>query len=109
MHVYEPHKVGLPPLRAVRARAVAPARVRLRAGAHEAAAQHYDTVVRASRGSILNPLLLGVVYFILVDILRRGSQPAGFFAHLLAGIFAYYLVADAVRPAAQVGHLAAAG
>jgi teichoic acid transport system permease protein len=50
---------------------------------------------------ILNPLLLGAVYFVLVDIIRGGERPPGFFAHLLAGIFAYYLVSDAVRLGAK--------
>jgi teichoic acid transport system permease protein len=34
---------------------------------------------------------------VLVDILRGGSNRPGFFAHLVAGIFAYHLVSDAVR------------
>jgi len=100
VHVYEPHRVGLPPLHAYvhelwrrREFAVELARTKL-------AAQHYGTVFGMT-WLILNPLLLGVVYFILVDIVRRGSHPPGFFAHLLAGIFAYYLMADAVRPAAK--------
>ena len=41
--------------------------------------------------------MLACVYFILVDILRGGSNREGFFAHLVAGIFAYHLVSDAVR------------
>jgi teichoic acid transport system permease protein len=100
VHVYEPHKVGLPPLSAYlhelwrrRQFAFELARTKL-------AAQHYGTAFGMT-WLILNPLLLGVVYFILVDILRRGSHPPGFFAHLLAGIFAYYLMADAVRPSAK--------
>jgi ABC-type polysaccharide/polyol phosphate export permease len=46
---------------------------------------------------VLNPLLLACVYFVLVDILRGGTSQPGFFAHLVAGIFAYHLVSDAVR------------
>jgi teichoic acid transport system permease protein len=34
---------------------------------------------------------------VLVDILRRGHRPPGFFAHLVGALFAYYFVADAVR------------
>jgi teichoic acid transport system permease protein len=99
-HVYEPHKVGLPPLRTYirevwrrREFALELARTKLRA-------QHFGTVFGMT-WLVLNPLMLGVVYFILVDILRSGAHPPGFFAHLLAGIFAYYLVSDAVRPAAR--------
>lgn len=100
VHVYEPHKVGIPPLRAYvhelwrrREFAIELARTRL-------AAQHYGTAFGMT-WLILNPLLLGVVYFLLVDILRSGHHPKGFFAHLLGGIFAYYLFSDSVRPAVK--------
>ena len=95
-HVYEPHIVGLPPLGAYlreawrrRAFAFELSRTKLRA-------QHYNTVF-GQLWLVLNPLLLSFVYFILVDILRGGSNRPGFFAHLVAGIFAYHLVSDAVR------------
>ena len=95
-HVYEPHVVGLPPVlqyvREVWRRrefAIELSRTKLRA-------QHYNTVF-GQLWLVLNPLLLAGVYFILVDILRGGRQQPGFFAHLVAGIFAYYLVADSVR------------
>jgi ABC-type polysaccharide/polyol phosphate export permease len=95
-HVYEPHLVGLPPLlpyvqEAWRRRSFALelSRTKLRA-------QHFNTVF-GQLWLVLNPLLLAGVYFILVDILRGGENRPGFFAHLVAGIFAYYLVSDAVR------------
>jgi teichoic acid transport system permease protein len=95
-HVYEPHLVGLPPLgqyvrEAWRRRmfALELARTKLRA-------QHFNTVF-GQLWLVLNPLLLTGVYFILVDILRGGSNKPGFFAHLTAGIFAYYFVSGAVR------------
>ncbi|HKG92118.1 MAG TPA: ABC transporter permease [Gemmatimonadaceae bacterium] len=95
-HVYEPHLVGLPPLWPYireawrrRAFAVELSRTKLRA-------QHFNTVF-GQLWLVLNPLMLAGVYFILVDILRGGSNRPGFFAHLVAGIFAYHLVSDAVR------------
>jgi teichoic acid transport system permease protein len=95
-HVYEPHLVGLPPLvpyvrEAWRRRsfAVELSRTKLRA-------QHFNTAF-GQLWLVLNPLLLTGVYFILVDILRGGSRGEGFFAHLMAGIFAYYFVSGAVR------------
>lgn len=95
-HVYEPHTVGLPPvgqyLREV---------WRRREFAHELA----RTKLRAQQSQtlfgviwlVLNPLLLAGVYYILIDIIRSGRRPADFFAHLTAGIFAYYLVSGAMR------------
>ena len=94
-HVYEPHLVGLPPvgqyLREVWRRrefAVELSRTRLRA-------QHHNTVF-GQLWLVLNPLLLAGVYFILIDIIRRGDHPPGFFGHLVAGIFAYYFVRGAI-------------
>ena len=83
--------------RPVRARAVAAARVRARAVAHEPAVRSTSTRCSGRRWLVLNPLLLALVYFVLVDILRHGHRPPGFFAHLVAGIFAYYFVSGAVR------------
>jgi ABC-type polysaccharide/polyol phosphate export permease len=96
MHVYEPHLVGLPPLRpyvreAWRRREFADelSRTKLRS-------QHFDTVF-GQLWLVLNPLMLAGVYFVLVDIVRQGARPEGYFAHLIAGIFAYYFVTGAVR------------
>ena len=62
--------------------------------------QHFNTAF-GQLWLVLNPLLLAGVYFVLVDILRGGASQPGFFAHLLAGIFAYHLVSDAVRQAVK--------
>src|SRR3954454_7820968 len=95
-HVYEPHLVGLPPVgqyfREVWRRrefAVELARTNLRA-------QHFNTVF-GQLWLVLNPLLLAGVYFVLVDIVRRGNHPPGFLAHLVAGVFAYHFVSDSIR------------
>jgi teichoic acid transport system permease protein len=95
-HVYEPHSVGLPPLgpyvrEAWRRRSFANelSRTKLRA-------QHFNTVF-GQLWLVLNPLMLAGVYFILVDILRGGANRPGYFAHLVVGIFAYYLISDSVR------------
>jgi teichoic acid transport system permease protein len=95
-HVYEPHIVGLPPLgqylrEAWRRRgfAVELSRTKLRA-------QNFNTLF-GQLWLVLNPLLLASVYFVLVDILRAGGRDEDFFAHLMAGIFAYYFVSGSVR------------
>ena len=95
-HVYEPHRVGLPPLRSYlrelwrrREFAFELARTNLRA-------QHFNTAF-GQLWLVLNPLLLAGVYFILVDILRSGGQGENFFAHLVGGIFAYYFVQQSMQ------------
>jgi teichoic acid transport system permease protein len=99
-HVHVPHRVGLPPVRPYlrelwrrREFAFELSRTKLRA-------QHFNTAF-GQLWLVLNPLLLAGVYFVLVDILRRGSRPPEFFAHLMAGIFAYYYVSGAVREGAK--------
>jgi teichoic acid transport system permease protein len=100
IHVYEPHKVGLPPIRPyVRALwrrrqfAFELARTNLRA-------QHYNTVF-GQLWLVLNPLLLTCVYFLLIDILRGGSRGTDFFAHLMAGMFAFHFLSQSLTASAR--------
>jgi teichoic acid transport system permease protein len=95
-HVYEPHAAGLPPLRPYvrelwrrREFAFELSRTRLRA-------QHFNTAF-GQLWLVINPLLLAGVYFVLVDIIRPSSRGLDFFAHLMAGLFAYYFVSNALR------------
>jgi len=95
-HVYVPHKVGLPPIGSYvrelwkrREFAMEMARTNLRA-------QHFNTVF-GQLWLIINPILLAGVYFVLVDILRSGSRGEEFFAHLMAGLFAYYFVQQSLQ------------
>jgi len=99
-HVYEPHRVGLPPLRPYlrtlwrrREFATELSRTNLRA-------QHFNTVF-GQFWLVINPLLLALIYFVLVDILHRGSRGADFFAHLMAGLFAFTMVNQAVTQGAK--------
>src|SRR4051812_4585174 len=95
-HVYEPHKIGLPPMvpyvREVWRRRefmVELSRTNLRA-------QHFDTVF-GQLWLILNPLLLGFVYFLLVDILHHHRHADEFFAHLMSGLFLYYFIQQSLN------------
>ncbi len=99
-HVYEPHRVGLPPLRSYvkevwrrREFAVEMSRTDLRA-------RHFTTVF-GQLWLVLNPMLLALVYFLLVDILNHGSRGPHFFAHLMAGLFAYHFLSGAIREGAK--------
>jgi teichoic acid transport system permease protein len=95
-HVYEPHRVGLPPLRPYvrelwrrREFAVELSRTDLRA-------QHFDTAF-GQLWLVLNPILLGFVYFLLVDILHHHRHANQFFAHLLSGLFLYYFLQQSLN------------
>lgn len=98
--VFEPHKVGLPPLGPYlrelwrrREFAVEMARNQLRA-------RQYGTLF-GQIWMILDPLLLAGVYFVLIDIIRRGHRPEDYITHLMAGIFAYHFVSHSVRGAVK--------
>jgi teichoic acid transport system permease protein len=99
-HVYEPHRIGLPPIRGYvrqlwrrRQFAFELARTNLRA-------QHFNTVL-GQLWLVLNPLLLGFVYFLLVGIVREGDRGSVFLAHLLLGLFAFRLVSMSVKQGAR--------
>lgn len=100
IHVYEPHRVGLPPIGPYvqqlwrrRGFAFELARTNLRS-------QHFNTAL-GQLWLVLNPLLLGLVYFALVQIIGRGTPGADFFAHLLLGLFAFRLVSMSVNRGAR--------
>ena len=95
-HVYEPHRVVLPPLAPYvrelwrrREFAYELSRTSLRT-------QHFNTVF-GQLWLVLNPVLLACVYFLLVDIIRARTGGIAFFAHLMACLFAYHFVTDAIR------------
>jgi teichoic acid transport system permease protein len=99
-HVYEPHSIGLPPIRPY-IRAL----LRRREFAFELARtnlrkQHFNTVF-GQLWLVINPLLLAFTYFILVEIVRGGSRGPEFLAHLMAGLFAFYFVSRSVTQGAR--------
>ena len=98
-HVYEPHRRGLPNMRVYvrelwrrRQFAYELSRTSLRSA-------HFDTAF-GQLWLVLNPLLLGCVYYLLVIIISQASQNSTFFAHLLAGLFAFYYIAGAMSAGA---------
>jgi ABC-type polysaccharide/polyol phosphate export permease len=98
-HVYEPHSIGLPPVRPY-VRAL----LRRREFAFELARtnlrkQHFNTAL-GQLWLLVNPLLLAFAYFILVEIIRQGSRGPEFLAHLMAGLFAFYFVSRSIRQGA---------
>jgi ABC-type polysaccharide/polyol phosphate export permease len=99
-HVYEPHRVGLPPILPYvrelwRRREFASELSRA-----ELRTQHFNTMF-GQLWLVLNPLLLAGVYDVLVDILRANTGGIEFFAHLMAALFIYYFVTDAIRQAVK--------
>jgi teichoic acid transport system permease protein len=99
-HVYEPLRIGIPPLRpyiralwARRHFAVELARTELRA-------EHFSTAL-GQLWLIVNPLLLSFVYFMLMDIVRSHARGPAFLAHIMAGLFAFRLVSTSLGDGAR--------
>ena len=99
-HVYEPHRVGLPPLGSYVRELWRRREFAFELSRTELRAQHYNTAL-GQLWLVLSPLLLACVYFVLVDILRARTGGIEFFAHLMACLFAYYYVTDAIRQAVR--------
>lgn len=99
VHVYEPHRAGLPPL-------VPYARELVRR--HEFASELSKATLRAANSLtlfgqvwlILNPLLLAAVYFFLVQVLSGANRDMFFFSHLTAGLFTFYFVSGSISSGA---------
>jgi len=102
VHVYEPHKVGLPALRPY---------FKALWQRREFAAEMSRTNIRAANTNtffgqvwlVLNPLLLAAVYYLLVDIIAGGGSKidAGErFAHMCGGLFAFYYFSVAMTAGA---------
>ncbi len=95
VHVYERHRVGLPRLRPYVRQLWRRRRFAWELSRTNLRAQHFDTAF-GQLWLVITPLLLGFVYFLLVDIIRGGAHPRGFLANLLAGLFAFYFVSTSI-------------
>ncbi len=93
-HVYQPHRAGIPPL-AVYARELFKRRHFAAELSRSAMRAAHTTTFFGQLWLVLNPLLLALVYYVLVDVLAAHgrAQGASYFAHLCAGLFAFYFVA----------------
>ena len=105
VHVYEPHRAGLPRLRPY---------LRTLWQRRQFAAEMSRSNIRAANTNtvfgqiwlVLNPLLLACVYYVLVSIIGRGGNsvdidPAERFVHLCAGLFAFYFFSGALQTGAS--------
>jgi ABC-type polysaccharide/polyol phosphate export permease len=99
-HVYEPHKVGLPPLgpyfRALWKRRqfiFELARTNLRA-------DHFNTTF-GQLWLVLNPIFMGLIYFMLVTIIHNGGKGSAFLAHLMICLFSFRMVSGTVSSGAR--------
>ena len=94
IHVYEPHRSTLPPVRPYVREFWRRRRFALELSRFTDKATYLESPL-GRVWLVLNPLLLACIYYILVSILRGGSNEgfgAGFstLAHILIGLFTFY-------------------
>jgi teichoic acid transport system permease protein len=98
-HVYEPHRSGLPKLSLYFKELWLRREFVLHLSKTNLRAQSFDTVL-GQIWLVLNPLLLATVYFMLVDIVGGSRKGPEYFAHLVAGLFAFYFISGSMNAGA---------
>jgi len=99
-HVYEPFRVGLPPLGSYLRQLWRRREFGLALARSELRAAHLDTLF-GRVWLVLNPMLMALVYFMLVEIIRHGSKSPEFLAHIMATLFAFRFVSSSIKDAAR--------
>ena len=99
-HVYEPYHAGLPPLGPYLREIWRRRQFALQLSKTKLRAKHYDTVF-GQLWTVLNPLLMACVYFLLVMVIRGGGRGVEFFAHLTAALFVFRLFSTSVQQGAS--------
>jgi teichoic acid transport system permease protein len=96
VHVYAPHRASLPPLGPYLREFWRRRRFAYELSRTTQKADHFDTALGAA-WLVLNPLLLGLVYFLLVSVLGKSTgswvQSLG---RILIGLFTWFYAANAM-------------
>lgn len=91
VHVYEPHRAGLPNLKIYFRELWARRHFAITLAHTDMRAAHTATFF-GQMWLIINPLLLALVYLLLVDVISGRQQGVWYFSHLLSGLFVFYFV-----------------
>lgn len=101
VRVYEPHVRGFPPLREYLADLWEHRQFAFFVSRAELKSRHFDTWF-GQLWTVLNPLLLGMVYFLLVAVIFASeSSDLDFLVTLLGGLFAFYYTRNALGSGAS--------
>ena len=103
IQVFEPHKASLPPVGAYMREFWSRKRFSLELARFADKAEYLESNL-GKVWLVLNPLLLAFVYFLLVTVLRGGSDKAHGFttlAHILIGLFTFYFAQNVISDGAQ--------
>jgi teichoic acid transport system permease protein len=96
IHVYEPHKASLPPLRPYLREFWHRRRFAYELSRANQKANHFDSPLGAL-WLVLNPMLLGFVYFLLISVLSGGTGDwMANLGRILIGIFTWYYASNSM-------------
>jgi teichoic acid transport system permease protein len=96
IHVYEPHKASLPPLRPYLREFWRRRRFAYELSRATQKANHFDSPLGAL-WLVLNPMLLGFVYFLLISVLSGGvGDWMANLGRILVGIFTWYYASNSM-------------
>lgn len=99
LHVYEPHKAGIPPL-VPYVRELWRRREFANESSKASLRSENTLTVFGQLWMVLNPLLLAGVYMLLVTVLQQKNPGMGFFSRLTAGLFSFYFVSNCMMTGA---------
>lgn len=94
--VFEPFKAGLPNLSGYLRQIWMRKTFIHELSLAERRIEHMDTVF-GHVWTILSPILMALIYFLLVVVLQGGNKGADFFIHLLSGVFIFAFIGTASR------------
>lgn len=105
VHVYEPHRASLPPLGPYIREFWRRRRFAYELSRTTQKADHFNTAL-GPVWLVLNPLLLGLVYFLLVSVLGAGAKGGTgswvtTLGRILVGLFTWFFAANAMSLGAQ--------
>lgn len=98
--VFTPYRVGLPPLRQYASSLWDRRRFAYELARAGRRARHVDTLF-GQIWSLLNPLLLALVYWVLIGIIRGSSGGFDAIVALISGLFAFYYSREAMAAGAS--------
>jgi len=103
VHVYEPHRASMPPIGPYLREFWRRRRFAYELSRSTQKADNFNTAL-GSAWLVLNPLLLGLVYFLLVSVLGSGGKQVSWvttLGRILIGLFTWFFAANSMGLGAQ--------
>ena len=100
VQVFEPYRAKLPPVKAYLSEVWRRRSFAIELARFNEKAEYLDSRL-GSIWLVLNPLFLAFVYFLLVTVIRGGSDGFLTLAHILTGLFLFYFAQNCINAGAQ--------